>query len=72
MWYFVGLACGFLAAGIVMIGMGLQPDQPPTPFMGTPYMGTDIYIALICGACACICIAAVQEQRAFNRAKGKT
>jgi hypothetical protein len=70
MW--TGGAFGFLAAGIAMIVMGLQPDQPPTPFMGTPYMGTHIYIALICGACVCTCIAAVQEQLAFNRAKGDT
>ncbi len=59
------------ATGVVMFGMGLRPDQPPKPFLGTPFIGTHILLVLITLASICIVTAIALEHREFlkNRAK---
>jgi len=70
-WAPLWIANGLLAVMIGMFGAGLRPDQPPKPFAGTPWMGTDILAALVAVTCVCIALHIIFYERAMRKPGSK-
>lgn len=73
MWVWLPLwfSCTSLAASIGLLAAGLRPDQPPQPFAGTPWMGTDILIVLLAINSICIVLHVILYERSPRKPRVK-